>query len=184
MTVDDIRTLISVAALVASVISLYFTRRFWLQSNRPIVTAFVDEHFSGNTATTFNLVLSNTGNRPAVNVQIHAAPSMISRLIGDGITDLMAEEIRRCFSKSSAVALLRNGEELTTAFGSYGVDKKSQLLNYGVQIPIALTYQDLDGRSYKARMPLKVFARHGFGGGVWGERSNNSPKPKSLRGSA
>lgn len=183
MAIDDIRTFISIAALVASVISLYFTRRFWLQSNRPIVTAFVDEHHSGNTTTKFNLVISNTGKRPAVNVKIHAEPSMISRLFGDGITAEMTEAITHCFSDEGAVALLRNGEELTTAFGSYGVDKKSQLLNYGAQIPIALTYQDLDGRSYKALMPLKIFVRHGFGGAVWGKPHNESASRKPHRSS-
>jgi hypothetical protein len=183
MMADDIRTLISIAALVASVISLYFTRRFWLQSNRPIVTAFVDECSSGNMATAFNLVLSNTGNRPAVNVRLHADPAMISQLLGDGVSEQMAEEIRHCFSERSTVALLRNGEELTTAFGAYGIEKSSQQLNYGVQIPISVTYQDLDKHSYKAHMPLKVFARHGFGGSTW-ERPNNSFKPKPLRGSA
>lgn len=182
MTADDIRTFISIAALVASLISLYFTRRFWLQSNRPIVTAFVDEHSSGNMATAFDLVLSNTGNRPAVNVCIHADPKMILRLIGDGASEEMAEEIKRCFSVGSTVALLRNGEELTTAFGSYGIETSSQLINYGVQIPVTLTYADLDKRPYRAHMPLKVFARHGFGGAVWDGRSNNSFRPSSLRG--
>ena len=177
-------TWISLAALAASVISLYFARRFWLQSNRPIVTAFVDEHSSGNMATAFNLVLSNTGTRPAVNVQLHAEPAMITRLFGDGVTDVMAEEIRSCFSSRSRVALLRNGEELTTAFGPYGREKSSQQINYGAEIPILITYQDLDRRRYKAHMPLKVFARHGFGGAIWGERPNNSFKPNPLRGSA
>lgn len=167
MNGDDIRTLISVAALVASAISLYFTRRFWLQSNRPIVTAFVDEHSSGNMATVFNLVLSNTGNRPAVNVRIHADPAIIRGLIAEGSTAEMAAEIERCFSAEATVALLRNGEELTTAFGSYGVERSSQLLNYGAQISVTVTYDDLDKRSYKAHMPLKIFARHGFGGAIW-----------------
>lgn len=173
MNADDIRTLISVAALVASAISLYFTRRFWLQSNRPVVTAFVDEHSSGNMATAFNLVLSNTGNRPAVNVRVHVDSKMLRKLIGEGATPKMAAEIERCFSPAAMVALLRNGEELTTAFGSYGVERSSQHLNYGAEISVAVTYDDLDKRSYKAYMPLKVFARNGFGGAIWGERFSN-----------
>lgn len=95
---------------------------------------------------------------------------MISKLLGDGISEHMADEIGYCFSAASTVALLRNGEELTTAFGSYGTQKSSQLLNYGTQIPIIVTYDDLDKRSYKAHMPLKIFARHGFGGAVWNKR--------------
>ena len=174
MTGDDIRTLISVSALVASVLSLYFTRRFWLQSNRPIVTVFVDENSSGNMSTTFNLVLSNTGNRPATNVRINATGEMISKLIGEGASQEMIESINFCFSPESFVAILRNGEELTTAFGSYGVEKKSQLLNYGAVIQIAILYDDLDGRAYISQMPLKIFARHGFGGAIWSARTKSN----------
>ncbi|TWT20290.1 hypothetical protein FQY83_11190 [Luteimonas marina] len=76
------------------------------------------------------------------------------------------------------VALLRNGEDLSTAFGSFGVEKSSRQLNYGVQIPILVTYEDLDGRRYKGRMPLKVFARNGFAGAVW---SKSKPSSRGTR---
>lgn len=157
-------TWISVAAFTASVASLWFARRFWLESNRPIVTTFIEEHATGNTTTAFDLILSNTGNRPAINVRLHAAPALITQLLGDGVTVAMAEEIRRCFSPASEVALLRNGEDLSTAFGSYGLERSSQQINYGAEISVQLTYQDLDRRRYSAHVPLKVFARHGFGG--------------------
>lgn len=167
ITADEIRTLIAMAALVASLISLYFTRRFWLQSNRPIVTAFVDEFSSGNVATAFNFHISNTGNRPAVDVRVEAAEADIQRLIGEGATQERAAEIRGCFTRDATVALLRNGEELTTAFGSFGVEVERRVLNYGASIPIVVRYKDLDGRAYKACMPLKIFARQGFGGSIW-----------------
>lgn len=174
VTADDVRTLISLAALVASSISLYFTRRFWLQGNRPIVTAFVDEYSSGNVATGFNFHISNTGNRPAVDVRVEAKESDVQKLMGEGATQERIDEIRGCFSREATVALLRNGEELTTAFGSYGVTVDRRVLNYGVSIPITVRYKDLDGRTYRARMPLKIFARKGFGGSVWSKRKRES----------
>lgn len=164
----DLPVAISMGALFASLVSVYLTRRFWLQSNRPIVTAFVDEHTAGNMASTFNLIISNTGSRPAVDIRLHADADKISMLHGEGATEQMIEEVRRCFAEESSVALLRNGEDLSTAFGSFGAEKSSRQVNYGVQIPIAVTYRDLDGRKYNGRMPLKVFARNGFGGAVWG----------------
>jgi hypothetical protein len=174
VTADGVRTLISLAALVASLISLYFTRRFWLQGNRPIVTAFVDEHSSGNMATAFDLHISNTGNRPAVDVRVEAKESDVRRLVGEGATKERIDEIRGCFGREATVALLRNGEELTTAFGSYGVTVDRRVLNYGVSIPITVRNKDLDGRTYRARMPLKIFARTGFGGSVWIKRKRES----------
>lgn len=170
----DLPIAISIGALSVSLVSLFFTRRFWLQSNRPVVTAFVDEHWSGNTASTFNLVISNTGNRPAVNVRLHASADDVSSLHGEGATEQMMEEITRCFDEESMVALLRNGEELSTAFGSYGIERASRQLNYGVKIPILVTYDDLDGRRYKGRMPLKAFIRNGFAGAVWNRVKSSS----------
>lgn len=171
----DLPVVVSMGALFVSLVSLYFTRRFWLQSNRPIVTAFVEEHTSGNMASTFNLIISNTGSRPAIDIRLHADPDKVSMLHGEGATETMTEEVRRCFTEDSTVVLLRNGEDLSTAFGSFGVEQSSRQLNYGVQIPIVVTYKDLEGRKYKSRMFLKVFVRNGFGGSVWG-------KPKSRPG--
>ncbi len=54
---DDWKLLVAVAALVASGISLYLTKVNWLQSNRPIVTAFITEDSSGIGTATFNLVI-------------------------------------------------------------------------------------------------------------------------------
>lgn len=164
----DLPLAISTGALFASLVSLYLTRRFWLQSNRPIVTAFVDEHTAGNMVSAFNLVISNTGSRPAVDIRLHADADKISMLHGEGATEQMIEEVRRCFAEESTVALLRNGEDLSTAFGSFGVEKSSRQLNYGVQIPIVTTYKDLEGRKYESHMSLKVFVRNGFAGAVWG----------------
>ncbi|WP_146388000.1 hypothetical protein [Luteimonas marina] len=174
----DLPVAISIGALFVSLVSLYFTRRFWLQSNRPIVTAFVDEHSELRTASTFNLIISNSGNRPAVNIRLHADADRVSSLHGEGATEQMMEGITRCFEEESMVALLRNGEDLSTAFGSFGVEKSSRQLNYGVQIPILVTYEDLDGRRYKGRMPLKVFARNGFAGAVW---SKSKPSSRGTR---
>ena len=173
MSIEELRTIISVAALIASAISLYFTRRFWLQSNRPIITAFVDEHSSGNVSTTFNLVVSNTGNRPAVNIRLYASNTDLESLLDKEATKSHVDEVINCFSKESTITILRNGEELTTAFGAFSGDQSvGKWLNYGAQISIIVTYEDLDRRSYKAHMPLKIYARHGFAGAIWGSNSS------------
>lgn len=167
---DDWKFALSLVALAVSLISLYFTRVNWLQSNRPIVTAFVTEHHAGNDAATFNLVLANTGNRPAIRVRLAASHENILKLVEPGISEKHFKMVEHNFSSDSEVPLLRNGEELTTSFGAFTPrDSRGKWLNYGSEAEVSITYQDLDGRSYKSRLPLKIYARHGFGGGVWSD---------------
>lgn len=170
LSADDLKTVIAVAALLFSLISLYLTRKNWVQSNRPIVTAFVVEHSSGNTGAVFNLVLANSGSRPAVRVRMHASSENIKRLLESNASRKHIQMIESNFLKSSEVPLLRNGEELTTSFGAFSTDAdRDPWLKYGSETEIVITYQDLDGRKFESRLPLKIYAREGFGGGVWGD---------------
>jgi hypothetical protein len=168
MSDEDWKLVLSVIAMVTSLISLYFTKVNWLQSNRPIVTAFITEHHSGNQASTFNLILANTGNRPAVRVRLTASNEDIRRLVEHGISDHRFKIIAQNFMASSEVPLLRNGEELTTSFGAFVPnDADGKWLKYGAECEVAILYQDLEGRKYESKLPLKVYAREGFGGRVW-----------------
>jgi hypothetical protein len=156
---------ISAAALAVSILSLYFARKSWLDSNRPIVTAFVVEHGGGNQGSTFDLVVANTGNRPATHIRLHANAAAITSLLDPEAPRNQVDWMHRIFSIESEIPLLRNGEELPTSFGSFTNDRK--WLNYGAQIEIEVTYNDLSGRRLVSHQPLKIFARAGFGGGVW-----------------
>lgn len=164
----DVSTVIAVCALAVSIMSVYVTRYLWLQSNRPVVTAFVSEHASGNKATTFNLVVANTGNRPATNVRLQAELDDIKKLIQPDAEEARKEEVYRCFREESALPVVRNGEELATSFGAYSTyPNNGPWLNYGVGIDIKIEYGDLDGRTYTSKMPLKILVREGFGGSAW-----------------
>ncbi|MFZ6757578.1 hypothetical protein ACO0K9_10165 [Undibacterium sp. Ji50W] len=168
LTPDDIKTAISLLAFAASLLSLYFTRINWLQSNRPVISAFVVEHSSGNTAAVFNLTIANTGSRPAVHVQLHASRDEISSLLDVNAEPEKFDSISRVFTSESKIPLLRNGEELSTSFGATNSNPSDDpWLRYGTEIEISVSYQDLDGRKYISRQPLKIYARDGFGGGVW-----------------
>ena len=141
ITADDLKTALSVAAFVVSVVSLYFTRVNWLQSNRPVVSAYIAEHASGSTAATFNLVLSNTGTRPAVRVRLHASHSEIMRLLEPQASKDRYEAIESVFLPKSEVPLLKNGEELPTSFGAFvSVSPTGPWLNYGAEVEISITY--------------------------------------------
>jgi hypothetical protein len=165
---DSVKLAISLLAIMMSAGSLLFAWRAWIQSNRPIVTAFVAEHGIGNTASTFDLVIANSGNRPAVGVRLFALKSDIRQLLDDGAPEKRHEWMELIFSEESLVPLLRNGEELRTSFGAYiPSDENKKWLNYGAQIPVRVEYSDLDGRKFVSKLPLRIYARHGFGGASW-----------------
>ncbi|WP_218511728.1 hypothetical protein [Variovorax sp. dw_308] len=166
---ENLKLAISLVALAISLISLYFTRVNWIQSNRPVVSAFVTEHASGSNAATFNLVLANTGNRPAVRVRLVAPHESIRRLVEPSISEKRFKMIEHNFLSRSEVPLLRNGEELVTSFGAFTPDDpEGKWLNYGAETEVTIRYSDLEGRVYVSKQPIKVYAREGFGGGVWG----------------
>jgi len=170
LSAEDIKTFLSGAAFAVSLVSLYFTRVNWLQSNRPIVSAFIAEHSSGEMASTFNLVVANTGNPPAIRIRLHASHAEISALLEPEVIPARFKNIESNFGAESEIPLLRNGEELSTSFGAFiRASAEGPWLRYGSEIEISITYRDLDGRRFEARQPLRVYARHGFGGGKWSD---------------
>ena len=56
---------VAAAALIVSILSFYFSIKSWRESNRPIVSARVTSANGGEEGTALNLVVENTGNRPA-----------------------------------------------------------------------------------------------------------------------
>lgn len=165
---ENLKLAISLVAIAMSVGSLVFSWRTWIQTNRPIVTAFVTECGTGSAAHTFDLVLANTGNRPAVSIRLHALKRDLEHLLDAGAPESRREWMMLIFSEESIVPLLRNGEELRTSFGAYiPTDPEAKWLNYGAQIRIRVEYEDLAGRKFTSKLPLRIYARHGFGGGSW-----------------
>lgn len=171
MTIEALRAWlpwIPVGAAVISLSSLGMSLALWRRSNRPVVTAFIQEHAPGNLATAFNLVVSNTGARPATNVRLHVSADEIEKLFDPKVEALRRESIKTTFSVESEIPLLRNAEELTTSFGAVTSEPHNKpWLRYGSVASILITYKDLDGRAFKSRLPLKVYTRRGFGGGTW-----------------
>ena len=171
MSGDDVRTVVSLLAIIISLASLYYARKFFLQSNRPIVTAYIDEYADEQAVGgfgAFNLVVINTGNRPAVHVRISADRRQINLLLHPDAPSDRVDDVLRCFSEESEIPLLHSGEKLVSAFGSYSsAVAASSSLAYGSQIEVTMRYRDLDRRLYTSIQPLKIFARNGFAGSVW-----------------
>ena len=165
---DDIKTGLAVLALLLSVFSYLFTRRSWFESNRPIITAEIKTHSAGNMAITYNILVHNTGNRPAADILLTTEERSINKLLAKPATLSAEKEIRRIFSADGEIALLHSGKTVSNGFGHTSGDEKSPL-NYGVKLPIKITYRALSGKIYTTKQNLILKDSEYFAGSGWGE---------------
>ncbi|EDN70159.1 hypothetical protein BGP_2240 [Beggiatoa sp. PS] len=166
---EELRTIFSIIAIIISFGSIYYTRHFWLQSNRPIITAEIVENSSGVGIALFDLVISNSGNRPAINIMIQAEKADIEKIFSKNITETYKKAIYDIFSEKSKIALLSNGKETKTGFFSFSNTEKSDadILKYEEELPIKITYSDIEGRKFVSKINILTRASRGFGGGIW-----------------
>ncbi|AOR62958.1 Hypothetical protein Y17_3096 [Pectobacterium wasabiae CFBP 3304] len=140
---DDWKTILSVLALVLSVFSFLFTRRSWLQSNRSIVSVVVETHGGGNELIAYNLVLSNTVNRPATNVRIRVKEIDIDACISEWVKSHKIKNatysgVMRCFSNDGEIPLLLNGKSMINPFGYTRRDQQT-FWCYEANLPVVCT---------------------------------------------
>jgi hypothetical protein len=160
--------LISIAAIIISIASLIFAKMSWYQSNRPIIVAYVEEHSMGVNSATFNLIVSNTGTRPAINIRLIATPNDIEKIFEEHIDQVTKNTIKNCFKKESEVALLKNGAKIVTSFGSFeGTYPNRKGIKYDAWLPIQIRYKDLNSKTFEESLSLKIRGLDGFGGGIW-----------------
>ncbi|PWC09260.1 hypothetical protein [Brenneria corticis] len=175
---DDWKTILSVLALGLSLVSFWFARKSWLQSNRPIVSVVVETHAGGNESIAYNLAVSNTGNRPATNVRIRVKENDVEACVAEWVKNLKGpsttySRVMRCFSDDGEIPLLLNGKTMTNSFGYTRGDQQT-FWRYGSSLPIEIEYCDLDGRKYQSKQTIRIKDSAGFAGGIWKSSSNNS----------
>jgi hypothetical protein len=163
----DSKTVISLFSATLSATSLYFTRRFWLAANRPIISASIVSNEPGNVATTYNLVIYNTGNRPATSIKIHAKKEVLDKIIEPDANQSLTELVYKCFLDDAVIPLLINGKEAINSFGITSTKPEDNVLKYNSQLPILISYSDLENRKYSSKQVLVVKISQGFAGGRW-----------------
>ena len=170
---DFLRTAASFAALALSALSVWFTRRLWVQSNRPVVTAAVRTYSGENNSIAFDLAVINSGTRPAVTVRLsalhqHLEQAMEPTALVDPRLEVLVVEAHRCFSLDAVIPLLLNGQTVTNAFGHTGnTDGGGSLWKVGATIPVDIAYSDLEGRLFRSHVVLVVQDSAGFAGSSW-----------------
>lgn len=175
---DDWKTIVSALALGVSFISLWFARRSWLQSNRPIVSAAIETHAGGNESIAYNLVVSNTGNRPATNVHLRADTSQVEKCMASWVQNYHGphptySHVMRCFSEDGEISLLLNGKNMSNSFGYTRGDDQTFWL-YGASLPLIIRYSDLEGRRYCTSQALRIKDSAAFASGMWEAHENDS----------
>jgi hypothetical protein len=163
--VVSLETIFSGLAVLVAVTAACLARRSWRESTRPIVVALVRTVTAGNVSIAYNLVVTNTGTRPAVGVTLAPDREALEAAFGPG-ADHQRPMIERCFDASHSIPVLVNGESVANSFGLTTGDA-STVWRYGSQIPLTVTYSDLDGRPYRSKVVLVIRDTSGFAGGHW-----------------
>jgi len=156
---------ISAAAFLVSIISFYYSRRAWNESNRPLVTARVSSlGMGGNAAIPLSIVVENTGNRPAKNIRLSVDKAKLNSSLLVNESDSLRRQIERCFSDEGFIPVIANGRQVSNSFGLLCEDGPTWK---GDRLEIQVSYQDLDDRSFKHTIPLKIGEDAGFASGFW-----------------
>ena len=163
--------LFSVAALAVSVLSFYFSIKSWRESNRPIVTARIKTKSGGNVAAALQLVVRNTGNRPAKNIALSIDAKALEEAMIPTINPMVKKYIEQVFTDRGVIPILENGESASNGFGF--LRKGDDQLDWKrlSRLEVIISYQDLDGRRYKHTNPLLIADDRGFAGS-WSESSS------------
>jgi hypothetical protein len=163
--------LISLISLFLAILSLYISRKSWLQANRPIVTVRIISAGSGNLGTALNILVENTGNRPAKNVKLEIGRDILEKLYAENSGKDWRHIIENIFSDRGVIPILGNGKSVTNSFGFLtGSKNQPSTWKDDARTEISIYYEDLDGRKFKHQNPIFIAGDEGFAGYSW-ERS-------------
>lgn len=164
----EMGTGIAAVALLVSFWSMYTTKRLWFLEHRPIVTAEVIVESSGVGIALLNLVIYNSGTRPATTIFLEAEQDDIIKMLSKGVEKKHREEIYYIFSKNAIIPLLLDSQSTKTAFFSFSCDSSNQdILLCNSSLPISIHYSDIKGKKYTSNMIISIKDKVGFGGSVW-----------------
>ncbi|MEM8808093.1 MAG: hypothetical protein AAGF01_18895 [Cyanobacteria bacterium P01_G01_bin.38] len=171
---ETLRTVFMGIATLVAVFSFFNTTRLWRKANRPILSAFVETHSAGNVATMYNLLIINSGNRPAVNVclDLKLSDEDFRKCITQEIDNSGVEAILKCFNVEGTIPLLIDGDKRSNYFGLTSSKSEDNIWRYGSSLPIEITYQDLEGEKYVSALNLVVKYSKAFAGMEWSDKTH------------
>ncbi len=140
-----------------------------MQTNRPIITARIITHVGGNRGTALNIIIENTGNRPAKNIQLVVAKTILESFFAENevVENVWRAHIMRIFSKEGKIPILANGNFTSNSFGFLSDGNEQSTWKDRAKIQIEVVYADLENRTYRHWNPLLIASDDGFAGGAW-----------------
>ncbi len=161
----------SIAAFVISTVAVVIARKSWEEAHRPLVTARIVFEEAGNAGIALNLMVRNTGNRPAKDVRITVNEDELERVLTAAPGDVLAKDVKRCLRET--IPILENAESVT-AQNSFGFlsskDQERTWESYGLEFNAQLRYKDFEGdREFRHYQNLKLADNASFAGGGWGK---------------
>ncbi|GAB4534363.1 MAG: hypothetical protein Tsb0014_20490 [Pleurocapsa sp.] len=154
---------------IVAILGFFNTRWLWKQTNRPIVSAFVETHSAGNVATMFNFIIVNTGNRPAIDIKLTIDNKQEFKECIANPENEMTEYIFGCFENSAIIPLLIDGEKRSNSFGLTSIKKEQNIWKYGSSFSITINYKDLEKKQYQSKLSLYIKDSESFAGSSWKE---------------
>jgi len=164
---EEFKTVFSAVALVLAIVSFLVSMRNWRQSNRPVVVAFVKTHKGGNKGIAYDLVVANTGTRPATRIRLSCDPSKLRSAFKHPDQVPFQDDIERCFHPDRAIPLVVHGESVSNSFGMTSDDPKYATWIFESSFPVTIKYSDLSGKQFKSQLELTIRDSDSFAGGNW-----------------
>jgi hypothetical protein len=160
---------ISGIALLVSILSVSFAVFSWREAHRPIVIARVTSVASGNVATTLQLLVENTGNRPARDIALTCEEIALDAVLDPKVRAQPPEDVEQVFASDTVVPVLENGRAITCAFGLFSAQDQSTWVPNS-RLPIVSSHRSLGRRRFKESMTLLLADAHSFTGLQWSRK--------------
>jgi hypothetical protein len=162
------REIIPMVALIVSLCSLLISFDVWRRSFRPVVSAAVKTHAAGNVTICYDLVIQNSGTRPARNIRISPVSSLDAAL-GQDATEDNKRRWLACFDQT--IPVLQPNERVSCSFGTTQINDAGFWKHKAI-IRIRLSYEEWLGgliRRYPEEQDIQIVSSESFTGFSWGD---------------
>src|SRR5437016_4194254 len=138
----------SFCSLLVSLFAFLLSVHHLKRSFRPIVSVVVKTHDAGNAATTYDLVVLNSGTLPARNIRISAEPASLNAAFGRDASE--DNKTRWLAGFDREIYLLHNGDKVSCSFGMTKANDAG-FWKYDATISVTVKYQHWFGKGLLGR---------------------------------
>lgn len=154
----------SICSLLISLAATVFAVKSWHRTNRPVISARITTAQGGNDGIALNIVVENTGNRPAKAIKLIAEKTAVLQAMQEPSSQEIPLDAQHCFFNNKVIPVLANGKAASNAFGAIG---NSGDWEAGAKIPLRIEYLSFEDKRYSEKMDLWLVDDAGFAQTFW-----------------